>query len=277
MNDTQSITSEITTLVGAAGLTAGVLLEHLGVPAAQEDALIAGTLGLTPAQLTELRAGFRQALERTADELLADPSFVAELDRLPFTAGERIVVAGDSLTAAANSWANILQVLLGRRDIELVNRAVSGRSSTDTIAVFGYSLALDPDWILLMLGANDVRRHGTKAGVRMLSLDESVRNLGELGRMAREESRAKVVTLPDYPHIDESKVEANRAAGTFWLSEDLAEANKAVVAAVPGAIDIRSAVQPDGDYWGPDGIHPSPQGQLVLLRVIVQSLGRVER
>jgi acetyl esterase len=270
--DVSSIPPQIVGLVSGAGLTPGVLLEHLGVQGAAEDVLIASTLGITPAQLDGLRTGFRQDLEHTADELLADAGFVAELEKLPFRTGERIAVVGDSISAAADSWANILAVLLGRRGIELTNRAVSGRSSTDTLAVFDHTLALDPDWILLTIGANDVRRHGTELGVRLLSLQESVRTIGDLVRMATHGSRAKVVTMPSHPQIDPGRIAANRAAGIFWLEEDLDEANRVLVAAVPGAIDIRSGLATSADYWAPDGVHPSSEGQRVLLRAIVHAL-----
>nr|WP_246279669.1 SGNH/GDSL hydrolase family protein [Psychromicrobium silvestre] len=203
---------------------------------------------------------------------MADPKFAALIENLPFTRGDRVVIVGDSITAVATSWANILGVILQHRGIELINRAVSGRSSTETIAVFDKTLALNPDWIVLMIGANDVRRHGAVAGVRLLSLDESIRNIKELCRMASEESHARVVVIPSHPPIDPSKVEENRSAGTFWLVEEVESARQAVVAAVPDAFDVMTHLTVDSSYWGPDGVHPTAAGQRKLLRSIANGL-----
>lgn len=274
--DVSGIPPEVVGLVSGAGLTRGVLFEHLGVPAAGEDALITTTLGITSEQLAALRAGFMADVGHTADKLLTDPAFAAALDRLPFTPGDRIAVVGDSLSAAANSWANLLAELLDRRGVTVLNRAVSGRTTTETISVFGHTLAMDPDWILLMIGANDVRRHGTRAGVRQLSLAESVRNLGELRRMAAENSRARVVTIPSHPVVDPARIEQNRAAGTFWLVEDLDEARRVIVESIPDALDVHAGIDPGPGYWAPDGVHPSAEGQQQLLRAIVDALGNVQ-
>jgi lysophospholipase L1-like esterase len=270
--DISQIPWPIVALVRGAGLTRGVLLEHLGVPGPVEDDLLISVLGISRELLKALRADFRAQLERTADELLADSNFADTVARLPFARGQRVVVVGDSLSADALSWANILAVVLERRGIELINRAVSGRTSAETIGVFSHVAALDPDWIIFAIGANDLRRHGTVAAVRVASTAESVRNLGELVRMARVECQADVILMPSYPAIDPGMVEANRAAGTFWLIDDVIDARRAIAAEYPDAIEFGSAVVVDPGFWGPDGIHPSAEGHVSLALEIITAL-----
>ncbi|MFI5778015.1 GDSL-type esterase/lipase family protein [Nocardia sp. NPDC051570] len=272
----EGLPPRVVELVAAAGLTPGLLLENLGVGPDAESGLIAQTLGLSGEQLETIRAALRDGMRTTAAALAAEPEFAAALDRLPFTSGQTVIVAGDSLTAAAYSWANLLGTILAERGVRLVNRAVSGRTTTESIPAFKAALALDPDWVIIMLGANDSRREGITAAVRMTSVGETARNLAELERMAAEQSRAKVIVIPSFPVVDPASVEAKRGEGDFWYPEDLVASRRAVLAAIPGALDVFSDLEIGPGYWSKDGTHPSEAGQQVLLRAIVAALGTVD-
>jgi beta-1,2-mannosidase len=270
------IPPRVVELVAAAGLTPGLLFEGLGVGPDAESALIAGTLGLSDEQLETIRAVLRERARASANALMAEPEFAAAVDRLPFSSGQTVAVAGDSLTAAAQSWANLLGAILAERGVRLVNRAVSGRTTGETIPALKATLALDPDWLIIMLGANDARREGITAAVRMTSVGETARNLAELERMAAEQSRAKVIVIPSFPVVDPASVVAKRADGNFWYPEDLEASRRAVMAAVPGALDVFSGLAVGPGYWAADGAHPSDAGQQLLLRAIVAALGTVD-
>lgn len=84
------------------------------------------------------------------------------LATIPFGAGNRTVVGGDSNTAnpdnaQRNIWPSLTAAMTGQRIFLVHNSAVPGRVSADVLAnlqaeVFAYN----PNWYILMIGTNDV-------------------------------------------------------------------------------------------------------------------------
>jgi len=268
-----TVPAPIVDLVIAAGLTPGLLVEHLGASPDTEDIMVARTLGLEPAQLRAIRDEFRCRNRAIVERVLSDAESRSALELSPFDSGERVVIVGDSISMAANSWANLLATALEPRGVEVINRAVSGRKSTETLAHFGRSLSLSPDWVIIMIGANDIRRQVTTDGsVRMLTNEESLRNQLELQSWASGE--AKVIILPSTLPIDDSRSYVNRQAGHFWIDEEMEDANRMVIAAVPGALDLRARIETFDGYWTHDGVHPSAEGQAHVFREVLELLSR---
>jgi lysophospholipase L1-like esterase len=266
-----TVPAPIVDLVNAAGLTPGLLVEHLGASPDTEDIMVARTLGLEPAQLQAIRDEFRSRNRDAVERELTDPESRSALELLPFDSGERVVIVGDSISMAANSWASLLATALEPRGVEVINRAVSGRTSTETLAHFGRSLSLRPDWVIIMIGANDIRRQVTTDGsVRMLTNEESLRNQLELQSWASGE--AKVITVPSTLPIDDRRSYVNRQAGHFWIDREMEEANGMLVAAVPGALDLRTRIETFDGYWAHDGVHPSAEGQAQVFREVLELL-----
>ena len=58
---------------------------------------------------------FAANARRAAEELLADPAFAAQIDRLPFAPGSTVVGLGDSITDDYQSWLEILRHVLAMR------------------------------------------------------------------------------------------------------------------------------------------------------------------
>ncbi|GGU99657.1 hypothetical protein GCM10010495_07840 [Kitasatospora herbaricolor] len=247
-----------------------------------DDAREAARSGLDPAVHRELRLGFEEQVRRAAAGLLADDGFAALVARLPFRPGEHVVALGESTTADRLSWFEILRRLLPP-GVRLSNLAVPGCTTTQALAQLPALTGRRPDWVLCMLGANDVQRLGPDA-VRLVSADETRRNLLLLRELAGRRTSARWIWLTPtgvhaervaaYPHF--------RRAGIGWANEDI----EAVAAFLRGrpepTVDTGSAVAatpvtPDGDGDGddphqPDGLHLTLAGQRSVAAALVRRL-----
>lgn len=273
----QEIPPAVLTAVRFLGLSSGPLLDRFMIPAERQDKAVARMLGLTGRQLADVRDDFRRQLSEASDRLLTDQAFSADVSELPFAPGDQIVVLGDSLSADALSWANLLGEVLARKanGARVVNRALGGQTTAEAIASFLQSAAHGANWFLILLGTNDARRHGSVTGARMASGEETTRNIRLLLAMARAEGKARAVIITP-PPVGWG-AEAGRDHGVYWLPEDLEDVRQAVLAADPAAVDLFSAFMPTDEFLSEDGVHPTFEGQQKMLRFIVDRLAGLPR
>jgi lysophospholipase L1-like esterase len=248
--------------------------EPLVVPLRKADELLAASLGAEADQLEEIRADLQTRVGESADQLLKDDDFARNWAAVPTGEWSTTVVVGDSCSADILSWANILGALLQRThpDVRFVNRAVSGRTTGETIANAGGLVAAKPETVVLLLGANDIRRHGTSANVRMATIEETTRNFRELRRLIQLETGAQVIAVAPAP-LGITAVDTMREQGTWFLPEEIADVVEAFTSIFPDAIQLNHA--PDGlgaDFWSFDQVHPTLEGHIAILRVVVEAL-----
>jgi lysophospholipase L1-like esterase len=158
----------------------------------------------------------------------------------------------------------------------MVNLAVSGHTTHDTIAMFDLIVDAHPTWILQMLGTNDARRHGLTRQVRMLSAAETARNIAAIQDLVRLETTAQLIMITA-PPMNQTMIDENTQVipEPVWRAKDMKELADLVVRQNPATIDLYAEVQashPD-DFWLPDGIHPTISGQAAILSIIVARLG----
>ena len=157
-------------------------MRQLDVSADVLNNFVAAALHINPATLADYRRTFADSRAATVKTLLTDPDFTRTLDRLPFKPGDRVAVLGDSMSADALSWANLLRDVLDatHHDVEVINQSVTGRTTAEPITAFPALLAERPTIILILLGVNDARRYANIAGIRVASANETRRNLSAL-------------------------------------------------------------------------------------------------
>ena len=165
-----------------------------------------------------------------------------------------VLVIGDSLSAAygmatRDGWVALLGERLAARDIEVVNRSVSGDTTAGGAGRLGSALAeIGTDVVIIELGAND--------GLRGISPPATEDNLARMITMSRE-TGANVLLLgmrmpPNYgPEYTEA------FAAVF---PRLAE--RFDIALVPFFLE---PVAEDWDMVQADGIHPNAAAQPLLL------------
>ncbi|PXX66341.1 acyl-CoA thioesterase-1 [Nocardia tenerifensis] len=244
-----------------------------------DDAVIAALFGLTADEYRSLRADFAEQAGSTAADLLAEPGFAEQVDRIPFGTGAHVAVLGESSAADRLSWFEILRHLIALRRpddaITFTNLAVSGATTTQTLkglAALGFRR---PDWVLCQLGANDAQRLGAD-GPRVVSAEEMARNLTLLHDEGVRLTDARWIWIT--PHdMDEQRIASFppfQQAQISWRAKDHEETARTLRDRPEPVIDTLAVTRPSSGHqlFEPDGVHLTPAGQAAVARTVVSSL-----
>lgn len=247
------------------------------------DGMIAPFFGIDAGTYREIKASFADRARRCARELLRDERFARSVDRLPFEAGATVVGLGDSITDDLQSWLEILRYLLAERrpddEIEVVNAGISGDTSSGLLGRILDVLEEGPDWILALIGTNDVafvREPPTKT---LVSPKETGENLRALCNLAKAGGTTRLVWMTPPPAIEDRIAEdaPSTPLQPMWRNADLAEVAKLVreVAGEDPLVDLWETFgdPAEPDFLLPDGLHPSLAGQKAIAAALVERLG----
>jgi len=255
-----------------------------GAGEALSTSFLARVFGVDVDMCTAIRSGFRQNVDKTARDLLADPALADAVDRLPFAPGSTVVAFGDSITDDYQSWAEILRRLLELRRphdcIRVVNAGVSGDTTTTAMARLVDVEREKPSHVICMLGTNDARVHRQVPTKCLVSIEETQRNLAALRDFARARTSAGwtwITPPPTIEHLIQSHWYLSHYE-MMWRNADL------------GAIadSVRSQSDPVVDLWPvfghpaqpglllADGLHPSLAGQRATAVALVRKLAMDE-
>lgn len=250
------------------------------LPGLQDDAAVARLYGLDVDQYRSIRGHFDAVTRQAAEELLADADLAARVDRLPFGSQATLVGVGDSFTDDLQSWLEILRHVLALRrsqdQIQIVNAAVSARTSTDVLHYIMPALGLRPDWIFCLVGGNDAKRIGPEPTKTLVSLAETRENLDSLRRLAASQTEAEWVWITPGT-VDETRIAAFpgfQQGQSTWRNADLLALGDQIRGKPDHVVDIqlRFGNPPDPDLLGPDGLHPSLAGHKVIARAVIEHL-----
>lgn len=255
---------------------------YFWVPGFADDDVRAGLYGLDAAALAGIEADYAAAARGAAEALLTDEAFAARVDRLPFAAGDVVAVIGESDTDSLQSWFEIVRHLVELRrpddGIQFINSGVSAMTTTQAFGPFMPILVRQSAWIICALGANDAVRIGPEPNQTLVSLDETLRNLAELRRLAGLTTEAEWVWLTRMP-LDEVRLNAYEpfAMGPLahiWRNADLDPINAWILEQPELVVDYHVAfgdpVPPE--FQEPDGLHPTLAGHQAVAREFVQRL-----
>ncbi|WP_030712337.1 hypothetical protein [Streptomyces sp. NRRL F-2580] len=120
-----------------------MLLRQLGP---LDEPVLAALFGTDAGEYRGRQERFEERNREAAARLSAGPDAPSRIAALPFRPGEHVVALGESTTADRLSWFEILRHLLPD-GVRCTHPAVS------PVPCFQR-----PDWVLRMLGANDVQR-----------------------------------------------------------------------------------------------------------------------
>lgn len=244
-----------------------------------DAAHIAALFGLEVGEYQSLRDDLENQARAAAADLITEPEIAAQVDRLPFTPGARVLALGESSTADRLSWFEILRHLveLRRPDdrIAFTNLAIAGATTTQILKSSGGLKFQRPDWVLCQLGANDAQRLGAQ-GQRVVSAEETVRNL-DLLRDQAAAARWVWLTPTDMDEALLAEFAPFKAAGISWQAKDHVQTAAALDARPEVVIDTLSITHPSPDQrlFEPDGVHLTPIGQVTVVRAVLTELARL--
>ena len=229
-----------------------------------DEAADARALGMTVAELAAQRAEQRELVARAADELIGE----AGLDA-PVLGPGTVVALGDSITADALSWFEILRAVERRLGgaARLVNAGISGDTTADLRKRVRSVLELRPACVLVLAGTNDCQRHGDD-GALLVSAEETRRNLGLL---AARLAPVPAVTWLAPPLADEAAVARSDplgGRGLRWRCSDLRRVGETLRDVARRVVDLQPLPW-DATTLCDDGLHPSLAGQQAIARALL--------
>ena len=248
------------------------------LPGKLDDACLAAMFGIDAATYASIRAEFKTNAHRAARALLDESAFCAQLDRLPFTDGARVVALGDSLTDDWQSWLEILRLTFEQRgrDAHFINAGISAETTTDIFNRFIDVVRLQPDWILCAAGANDTW-FWTDAPIKLsVSLDETARNLLAMRQYAASHTTARWVWFTP-PSMIPEQVTAHWYQGAFQMmtrNEDLTAIAEIIRAQPDPVVDLQEVfgLPANPGLLMDDGLHPNLAGHMAIVRALASQL-----
>lgn len=246
------------------------------------DGSVAALFGLDAGAYRTMRDRMSQAARDAATELLVDPGFAHQVDRLPFPANGVVLGLGDSITEDDASWLEILRHLLRLRrsgdNIAVVNGGVSGDTTAQAMARLADLMQARPSWIIALLGTNDARRHGGRHGMLLTSPEETRRNFATMRAYAARHGNPAWAWITPPPALEE-QVAAHWFLGPLrlaWCEEDLIAVAEAVRQQPGVVLDLWPVFgsPPDAALLLADGLHPSLHGQQAIAAALVRCLAQ---
>ncbi len=179
--------------------------------------------------------------------------------------------AGYGVTTVEETPGAVLASLVAagaNRRVHLRSFSVVGAQSSDLAGQIDRALPIEPDVVVILIGANDV--------THTVLPSASVRHLSEAVRRLQEHDVAVVVgTCPDLGTIRPIP-QPLRQVGRIWSRRLAAAQTIAVVEAGGRTVSLGSILGPEFDaapalLFGPDRFHPSAAGYASLAQVLVPS------
>jgi lysophospholipase L1-like esterase len=212
---------------------------------------------------------------------------------LLISAHEKLVMIGDSITdvermrpigegrdpALGHGYVAVVDALLGAVYpdlwIRVVNMGISGNTTRDLKARWQTDVVdLKPDWLSIMIGANDVWRQydSPKQTEKHVLIDEYERNLTDLVTNTKPSLKGLVLFTPYY--IEPNRQDAMRAAMDKYgaVVNKVAAAHSAILVDTQAAFDELLKVDYSATInW--DRVHPNLTGAALIARAFLNAIG----
>ena len=246
------------------------------------DTVSATLFGIDVDMYHEIKASFTANARQAAEELLNDEELAARVDRIPFAAGSKVVAVGSSATADYQSWFEILRHIFELRrpqdDIRFVNAGVSGDTTAHLMIRFLSVVRERPDWVIFHINANDARRHGLSPTKCLVSVEETEKNLEMLRHYVSSQTNAKWLWMTPTGVIEERIVEfpTLSAGQVTFHNDDLAAITNLLLKQPEPVVNLMQRLgQPiDPVLMLLDGLHPSIEGQKVIVDALIKQLDK---
>ncbi len=206
---------------------------------------------------------------------------------------DRIVFAGDSVTDMGSvnpvaegfmeelgrSYVHVVDALLSavypNRFIQVTNSGVSGNTSRDLLNRFDRDvLNLDPDWISICIGINDVWRQFDCPSIpqRAVSLEEYEQNMESMISRSVEKAKGVFVMTPYYMEPNPADPMRARMDEYSEVCRKLAKKYGAVLIDLQAMFTEYFSVR-HSTYIAWDRIHPNQTGATLIALEFLKKIG----
>ncbi|MFD0710894.1 SGNH/GDSL hydrolase family protein [Paenibacillus sp. GCM10027626] len=245
-----------------------------------EEQTLAAIYGMDADTYRSIKRQLTQQAQDAALGMLEDPAFAGKVDRLPFQAGQTVVAIGESTTDDLLSWFELLRQLVGLRrpkaGIQFMNEGISGNTTAQLLRRVSGIAAGEPDWILCMIGSNDAVRIGPEPAKTQVSAAETAKNLTAIRHIAASRTKAGWVWLTP-PYFNEEGAAAYpyfQFGQLTWRNEDITRVGDIIRSFPDKVVDTQAgfAMHDAQLLLGPDGVHPTFEGQKAIVTQLVEEL-----
>jgi lysophospholipase L1-like esterase len=204
-----------------------------------------------------------------------------------FGLGQRIVMIGDSITDCGrrdtfapygNGYVSLVHAFLTARYPELgltvENRGISGDTVRHLEARWDEDvIALQPDWLSVKIGINDVWRAFGDNAHEAVPPGEYEATLRRLLRRAVDQTGCRLIVMEPYvieKNQEDPQLVRTRELG--WIARMIAEEFDAVNVRTQDVFDevLRHS---ESTQWADDRIHPNLAGHAVIARAFLNAVG----
>jgi lysophospholipase L1-like esterase len=182
---------------------------------------------------------------------------------------------GSGYVAQAGAW---IEPHRKGRPVQVINMGVDGNTVRDLARRWDSDvLALEPDWLSVMIGINDVWRQFDGADpAAAVRLDEYWDVYSGLLARTRPTLKGLVLMTPFYVQADRSDRMRMMMDEYGLVVKDLASRYSALLVDTQAAFD-RVLARSDYKAIAPDRVHPTPMGHEILAYAFVRSIGITPR
>ncbi|WP_256757438.1 GDSL-type esterase/lipase family protein [Cohnella sp. WQ 127256] len=247
-----------------------------------DDNAIAAIYGMDSITYRAIKDQFVLLARGAAKQLLEDQAFADKVDHLPFKPRETVIGVGESTTDDLLSWFEILRQLIDIRrpqdGIRFINEGISGNTSSQVLGRFSGIIAKEPDWIMCMLGGNDVLRVGPEPTKTLVTADETAQNLAAIRQIAAARSKAEWVWITPPTFVEERVAAFSyfQQAYLSWRNSDILLIGDIIRSLPDRVVDTQERFgAPASSLWvGPDGLHPILAGHQAIVTWLVEELAK---
>lgn len=207
--------------------------------------------------------------------------------------GSKIIFFGDSITDAGRTrpvgeglfdpmgkgYVNVVTGLLGASYPELHLRPVNMGCSGDTVRRLKARwetdiVALKPDWLVIMIGINDVWRQFDMPEIveEHVYADEYEKTLNELVSKGKKLAKGGLVLMTPY-YLEPNRKDPMRAAMDKYgeIVRKTASKHKVIFVDTQAAFDkVLKELHPNALAW--DRVHPNVTGHTVIAKALLEAV-----
>jgi lysophospholipase L1-like esterase len=245
-------------------------LAALGLPGGADAASQTRPAGAAPAATAARKPG-GLAIEAHAKLLMIGDS-ITDVERARPIGEGRDPSLGRGYVATVDA---LLGAVYPDAAVRVVNMGISGNTTRDLKARWQTDvLDLKPDWLSIMIGANDVWRQydSPKQTEKHVLVDEYEQNLTDLITTTKPQLKGLVLLTPYY--IEPNRQDAMRATMDKYgaVVKKLAAAHSAILVDTQAAFDeVLKYYYPATINW--DRVHPNAMGAAVIARAFLNAIG----
>lgn len=204
-----------------------------------------------------------------------------------FQPGAKIVFIGDSITDCGRNdvaapygdgYVSLVRSLLlaryPERGLQFVNHGTSGNTVKHLRSRWERDVvALQPDWLVVKIGINDVWRTFDSRGIGAVALDDYAATYRGLLDRTREATSARLILMEPYM-IEPDRAQPMRAQMDRYGAavRDIAASYGATLVRTQEAFDV-ALHHSTPDDWADDKIHPNQPGHAIIALAFLRAVG----